>query len=85
VDLKEFYPEFSEAFFKQLDDDFVRWGETWRKRNVGNQTKRVFARYRDYLDQYENAGKDVEWLKVIGNAYIAWVRINHPEVLIETI
>ena len=79
--LTDFLPEFIAEFEKQLASDFARWGNTWKHRDVGNQTDRVFARYRDYYDQYKNGGVEVPWLKVIGNAFIAWVRINHPEAL----
>jgi len=83
VELLKFLPEFTDAFKDQLISDFLRWGNTWKLRNVGNQDHRIFARFRDYWDQHVMGGVAIPWLKVIGNAYIAWVRENHPEALVD--
>ena len=81
--LSEYMPEFIAALEAQLDSDELRYGPTWKHRDVGNQTERVFARYRDYHDQYRFGEVAMPWLKVVGNAYIAWVRDNHPEDLLD--
>ena len=31
------------------------------------------------LPEYPNADIPIPWLKIIGNAYIAWIREQHPE------
>lgn len=79
----EFMPEFAEALQAQLEKDEKRWGDTWLHRDVGGQNQRIFAHYRDYEDQWKNAGVPVNWLKVAGDAMIAWIRENHPEILQE--
>jgi len=32
---------------------------------------------------FEQAGIPVPWLKVIGGAFICWVRENHPELCVD--
>lgn len=81
--LKEYLGEFFEAFSKQLDEDFERWGNTWLERTRKGQEGRIEDDYDDYFDQFHYAGVPVPWLKVVGNAYIAWVRENHPELFEE--
>ena len=81
--LLTFMPEFVQALTQQLCSDNERYGPTWRKRNVGNQELRIFMKFREYWDQYVNAEVPIPWLKIAGLALIAWVRLNHPEVLID--
>ena len=78
--LSDFREEFLAEFFAQQDSDELRWGDTWLHRTREGQEERVFERYRDYLDQFRYAGKPIPWMKVVGEAYIAWVRENHPEL-----
>ena len=78
--LVEFLPDFIEAFTKQLESDQDRWGNTWLNRTREGQEQRIEDDYKNYFDQYKYADKPVPWLKVIGNAYIAWIRDNHPEL-----
>ena len=68
---------------KQLESDSVRFGDTWRYRSLEGQEERIEARFHDYFDQFHHAGVPVPWLKVAGNAFIAWVRENHPEALVD--
>lgn len=79
--LVDFWHETSEAILDQLKDDQLRWGDTWKKRPREGQEERMFARFRDYYDQWKNAGTPIPWMKVIGEAHIAMVRENHPEEL----
>lgn len=79
----DFLPEFVAALRAQLESDEQRWGATWRHRDVGGQNERIFARLRDYYDQWRATGTPIPWLKVAGLALIAWVRETHPEVLEE--
>jgi hypothetical protein len=34
----------------------------------------MYARFNDYYDQWKNAGTPIPWLKIVGEAFIAWVR-----------
>ena len=78
--LLDFIPEFVKAFEEQLKADDKRWGDTWLKRTVAGQEERTAKTYKDYFDQYFNGGVPIPWLKIIGNAYICWVREQHPEL-----
>lgn len=70
----DYLPEFVDALKKQLRDDEERWGDTWKKRPREGQTERIQNDYRDYFERELNGGEKVNWLKVIGNALIAWIR-----------
>lgn len=72
--------EFIEALTKQLADDEKRWGDTWLYRTKEGQELRTRARYNDYFDQFIMTAAPVPWLKIVGNAYICWLRDNHPEI-----
>ena len=74
ITLKDYVPAFAEALTAQLKEDEKRWGDTWQYRPRIGQEKRIQARYQDYFDQYYNANVPVPWLKVAGEALIAWVR-----------
>lgn len=77
--LLDYFEEFMKAFFVSLEDDQKRWGDTWKGRSREGQEQRVYARYRDYYDQFANAGVPIPWLKVCGEAFICWVRENHSD------
>ena len=72
--LIDYLPSFIEAFKTQLTDDYKRWGDTWKTRPREGQELRVKARYDDYFDQSEFADVPVPWLKIMGEAFICWVR-----------
>ena len=76
----DFLDEFIEAFEKQLVSDEARWGNTFLKRTRKGQEERTIANFNNKFDKYLNGGQPIEWLKVIGDAYICWVRENHPEI-----
>lgn len=76
----DFLPEFFEALKSQLKEDEERWGDTWLHRPREGQEERIREDFRDYFDKYEHAGKDINWLAVAGNALIAWIREEHPEL-----
>jgi hypothetical protein len=65
---------FAGALIGQLQDDEERWGDTWKKRPREGQEGRIFARFEDYKDQFENGGTPVPWLKIAGLALIALYR-----------
>ena len=83
MNLLDYLPEFVEALKSQLESDNLRWGDTWLKRTRNGQEERIENDYKDYFDMFRNAGIPVPWLKVVGNAFIAWVRENHPELFPE--
>ena len=64
--LQDYLPEFVEDFKKQLDNDEIKWGDTWRTRPAEGQERRVKARFDDYFDQFKNANTPIPWLKIIG-------------------
>lgn len=74
--LIDYLPEFTVELQKQLVSDQNRWGDTWKGRPKEGQEERIFARYKDYLDQFRNAGTPIPWLKIVGEVLIAWVREN---------
>ena len=78
--LWDFLPEFMEAFEAQLRADDIRWGDTWLNRSPKGQEARVFGDVKDYYHKFFYGHEPMPWLKVIGNAYIAWVRTVHPEL-----
>ena len=79
--LIDLLPETLEAVAAQLEEDHKRWGDTWKKRDVGGQDRRIASHLKDYIDQFENGGNPLPYLKIIGLAHIALVRLNHPELL----
>jgi len=81
-ELIELLDETFKAVAEQLESDAQRWGNTWKKRPREGQEERTFARFRDYLDQYRNAGVPIPWLKIIGEAHICLVRELHPELAV---
>jgi len=78
--LTDFFSEFVAALRQQLEADNKRWGDTWLRRPVEGQEDRAFARFRDYEDQFHHGGVPVPWMKIAGEALIAWVREQHPEL-----
>ena len=73
-ELTDYLPDFVSALTAQLKADQQRWGDTWKQRPREGQELRGFARFHDYESQFTNAGAPVPWLKVAGEAMIAWVR-----------
>ena len=78
--ITDFLPDFIEAFKEQLESDNKRWGYTWLHRSLAGQEERIENDYNDYFDKFRNAGVPIPWLKVVGNAYIAWIRENNPDL-----
>lgn len=76
--LIEYMSAFGEALMRQFEDDEARWGNTWKDRLAEGQEDRTFARYNDYYDQWKNGGTPIPWMKIIGGAFICWVRENFP-------
>lgn len=77
--LLDFLPDFMDALEEQLTEDFKKWGNTWMNRSKLGQEQRIEDDFTNYFDQFEFGGTPVPWLKVVGNAYIAWVREQHSD------
>ena len=80
VKLTDYLEEFKSELESQLEEDTVRWGNTWLNRPVEGQYDRTQARLNDYYDQYKHGNQTYDVMKAIGNLYICWVRDNHPEL-----
>jgi len=78
--ITDFLNELKDELYKQLTDDHKRWGNTWLKRTRKGQEERIRKCFDNYFDQFENAGVPIPWLKIIGNAMIAWIREKHFEL-----
>jgi hypothetical protein len=72
--LLEYLDEFVAELREQLERDQLRWGDTWKGRPANGQERRMFGRIRDYRDQFARAGVPVPFLKIVGEAFICWVR-----------
>jgi hypothetical protein len=79
----DFLPEFMEAIENKLKNDDLRWGDTWLHRTRKGQEERTIKSFNDKFDKYINGGQPIDWLGIIGDAFIAWVRENHPEIWTE--
>jgi hypothetical protein len=80
INVYDFLDEFMESFKSQLGNDEIRWGDTFLKRTRKGQEQRTINNMNNKFDQFLNAGVPIEWLKIIGDAYICWVREQHPEI-----
>ena len=76
----DFLPEFIQAVENNLKNDDLRWGDTWLKRTRKGQEERTIKSFNDKFDKYLNGGQPIDWLAIIGDAFIAWVRENNPEI-----
>jgi hypothetical protein len=79
-ELLDYLDEFVKEFKAQLGSDFERWGDEWKRRSRDGQELRTFDRYLSYVNQFVKSGVPVPWLKIVGNAYICWLREKHPEL-----
>ena len=79
----DYLEEFKEALNEQLEEDELRWGDTWRHRYKEGQESRIWEHIQTYFDQYFHASVPIPWMKIAGLAMIAWIRENHPEIFPE--
>lgn len=70
----DYLDEFVKALKEQLEKDEKRWGETWKFRSYAGQTERIKKTFDDYFDMAKNGNVPINWLKIAGNAMIAWIR-----------
>ena len=78
--ITEFFPEFVGALANQLEEDEARWGDTWLKRTRKGQEERTIRNFNDKFDKYLNGGQPINWMAIIGDALICWIREQHPEI-----
>jgi hypothetical protein len=76
----DFTQDFVKAFLAHLKEDDKRWGNAWLIRPRSGQEERTINNFRDKFDKYLNAGQPIDWLAIAGDAYICWVREQHPEI-----
>ena len=77
----DFLSDFGTALEKHLQEkDDPRWGDTWLKRTRKGQEERTINNYRDKFDKFLNANQPIDWLAIAGDAYICWMREQHPEI-----
>lgn len=80
VKVWDFMPDFLMALRAQLEEDDVRWGDTWLKRLPDGQEERTEEVFNGYFAGWRDKGIPVPWLKVAGGALICWIRDEHPEM-----
>ena len=89
VSILDFLPEFFEAFEERMKMDDERWGNVWLQRPIledqkhADQDNRIYARFDAYWEKFKEDDLMIDqetWLKIIGNSFIAWVRLTHPEL-----
>jgi hypothetical protein len=78
--LWDFMDELVSAFVEKLKNDEKRWGDTWLKRTRKGQEERTIHNFRDKFDKYLNGGQPIDWLAIMGDAFICWLRERHPEI-----
>lgn len=76
----DFLPEFVEELIIQLQNDDIDWGDTWLKRTRKGQEERIIKSFQDKFDKYLNGGQPINWLAIVGDALICWIREQHPEI-----
>ncbi len=73
---------FFKAFQKQIQSDDRRWEkEQWKTRGREGQEERIQRRINEYFADYFERGIPVPWLKIVGEAFIGWVRESFPDFL----
>jgi hypothetical protein len=70
----DYFDEFVIELREQLITDEKRWGNTWQHRTRAGQIERIRHTFNDYFDKELHGGHKVNWLAVVGNAMIAWIR-----------
>ncbi len=83
LELSSLVDEFAKELKAQLKEDEKRWGDTWRRVPVEGQEVRIAERLQRYFSDFNNYRLAIPWLKVAGYGFIAWVKENHPELLIK--
>jgi hypothetical protein len=79
-----FLPALIPALMEQLREDNRRWGDEWLQLPRLGQEDRIMGRILEYYEEYKAEGKPIPWLKIIGNAFIGWIRQCYPNIWYET-
>lgn len=74
VRVTDFIVPFTAELWSQLLEDERRWGSEWLKRTREGQEYRIWNRISEYYSEFEEGGVPMPWLKIAGNAMIAWIR-----------
>lgn len=80
IRVTDYLGEFTSALRGQLEMDYLRWGDTWLNRPRRGQEIRNARVYARYFYRYFVHGEPIPWLKIAGNAMIAYVREHHAEL-----
>lgn len=76
----DYLEDFAQALAEQLVlRDEPRWKHEWLRRPREGQEDRIEQDFARYFRDYHTIGTPVPWLKVAGNAMIAWIRENYPD------
>jgi hypothetical protein len=78
--LVDLLPEFVDHLKNQLMKDEERWGSTWLNLPKEGQESRIMEELDQYHTDFKKDGTPIPWLRVAGNALIAWLRENKPEL-----
>ena len=80
LSLVDFVDGFCAALKEQLAEDAKRWGTTWLHRPRSGQEERTWFGMMNRYHKYQNVGTPINWLQVAGDALIAWLREQQPEL-----
>lgn len=78
--LTDFMDEFVPALIAHLKGKESHWGNTWLKRSRATLRTRLSAHLMDKCERSLNGDIPIDWLSVVGDAMIGWIRENHPEI-----
>jgi len=76
--------DFLDEFIEELEYDLLKgeekYGSTWLERDRENQVERILDTHETYYNNWLKRGGNYPWVSVAGNALIAWIRDNYPEL-----
>jgi hypothetical protein len=76
----DYFDEFMAALRADLERGEKKWGDTWLHRPRNGQEGRIKQYIVDHFDRFAHAGNPVRWESIAGEAFIGWIRENHPEL-----
>jgi hypothetical protein len=75
----DFIFRFADALHRQLEADYERYGDEWRKLPREGQEDRIYQRLEQYWVEFSRDEIPIPWLKIAGLALIAWIRDTYPK------
>lgn len=78
--ITDFMDEFVKVLTEHLKDKEKHWGDTWVKRSGKLLDTRLAAHLMDKCERSLNGDITIDWLSVVGDAMIGWIRKTHPEI-----